>query len=387
MATPNLILWGLLFPHASLALSLPLPRGQLQRLLLQPLNSLPSAVALDRENQGAVCHVDVPETMVPISCPPLLLLQSSSPIMNREACSLLTHYFDCITNMNDSGPDETQRTAVSSLQQMAEKILNDVHDVIDEVTNCPRHDGESMSSHFPCRYVRYDSTLIDAEGILDCRSFGDALLPDGLHVDTSNGKLFRHITAILYLTDNQDELSRVGGGTTFPLATPIRLEGDGNTNHLQNAARRLLLDRDIHHTKQDIDENPHSDGRMLERAGLDIFHRDNMNEMSLLNGYFDSQSGNYSQCYSQGLRVMPEAGKLIYFHNVGSNGYPDPLSFHGGEELLTLPTPLEDDSDEATTKSILVFFKEIPLDNFSDRDGFAKEAQKARQWTMNAYYE
>ncbi len=48
------------------------------------------------------------------------------------------------------------------------------------------------------RYVKYIPKLVD-KGL-----FLDALLPDGLHVDTNNGKLFRHITAILYLTTNKD---------------------------------------------------------------------------------------------------------------------------------------------------------------------------------------
>lgn len=67
-------------------------------------------------------------------------------------------------------------------------------------------------------------------------------------------------------------------------------------------------------------------------------------------------------------------------------------SFHGGEELVS-PHP---DSALAgpslmpaeKTKSILVFFKEIPLESFvaDGRLGFAKQASKARSWTKKMYY-
>ena len=95
---------------------------------------------------------------------------------------------------------------------------------------------------------------------------------------------------------------------------------------------------------------------------------------------------------------MPEAGKLIYFHNVNDKGYPDPISFHGGEELITIQQQengnnidrslIADTISTTTTKSILVFFKEIPVHAFSrnGRDGFAAEAEKKRLWTKQMYY-
>jgi hypothetical protein len=85
---------------------------------------------------------------------------------------------------------------------------------------------------------------------------------------------------------------------------------------------------------------------------------------------------------------MPEAGKLIYFHNVGNDGLPDPASFHGGEELATA---FNGPSSVAAkrTKCILVFFKEVPLQAFlkDGRQGFAKQAAKARLWTKRMYYQ
>ena len=324
--------------------------------------------------------------MIPLSKPPLLLLQSSTPIISIECCSLISRYFE-----QQMGNSVDAFQLDNSEIQAAETILQDVRDIIDTVTNCPRHDGEIQLP----RYVRYDTTFVDGENMMqNPKLFMTALLPDGLHVDTNNGKLFRHITAILYLTDNHDIGSSIvhddingvlGGGTTFPLAIPI----DQQYNHndvLLEAAKRLLK-CGIHHTKGDVNENDNSFGRIVEKAALDVFFREELrNELNI-----ENQSNNYEK-NTKGLRVMPEAGKLIYFHNVDDDGLPDHTSFHGGEELVS-PHP---DSALAgpslmpaeKTKSILVFFKEIPLESFvaDGRLGFAKQASKARSWTKKMYY-
>ncbi len=54
------------------------------------------------------------------------------------------------------------------------------------------------------RYVRYDPVIVDEKSMLNPGILRDILLPNGLHINTNNGKLFRHIIAILYLTDNDD---------------------------------------------------------------------------------------------------------------------------------------------------------------------------------------
>jgi hypothetical protein len=325
--------------------------------------------------------------MIPLSKPPLLLLQSSTPIISIECCSLISRYFEhqMGNSVNASQMDKSEI-------QVAETIVKDVHDIIDTVTNCPRHDGEIQLP----RYVRYDTTFVDGENMMqNPKLFMKALLPDGLHVDTNNGKLFRHITAILYLTDNHeigssivhhDDINGVlGGGTSFPLAVPIDQQYTHNDMLLEAAQR--LLNSGIHHTKGDENENDNSFGRIVEKSALDVFFREELrNEIIIEN------QCNYYAKNSMGLRVMPEAGKLIYFHNVDDDGLPDHMSFHGGEELVS-PYP---DSALAgpslmpaeKTKSILVFFKEIPLESFvaDGRLGFAQQASKARSWTKKMYY-
>jgi hypothetical protein len=266
------------------------------------------------------------------------------------------------------------------------------------------------------RYVRYEPTATEPAVMRDPTRLGAALLPDGLHVDTNNGQLFRHVTAILYLTDAPRRETALpgprhatrggmmrnrgtgvaGGGTTFPLAvSPGKKRSHDRPGHNLREAASRLLERGIAHTKGDVSEYAASEGRVLESAGLDVFYGDNANYLSGLNGEHYDYSINTKE--SAGVRVMPEAGKLIYFHNVDDAGLPDPRSFHGGEELLALlPAALLDAARHASRsaagtgaeKIILVFFKEIPVRAFCDRgrEGFAEEARRSRSRTQESYF-
>ena len=308
--------------------------------------------------------------MEPLSCPPLLLMQSSDPIISNEQCETLIKYFDHITAavLGDATHNNLDAMQINS----AQSLLEDVHDLIDKVTNCPRHDGESLIP----RYVRYNPNLINNEILSDSRKLRDALLPDGCHVDTNNGKLFRHITAILYLTDNPSDDLNFGGGTTFPVARPwigrdIATDDVMNDNTLLSSAKRLL-ERNVHHTKADEDQSANSDGRQLEMAGVDAFNKDAAN--------------NNVQNSNKGLRVMPKAGRLIFFHNINDDGMPDATSFHGGEELISILADEQSNPNFDRTKNILVFFKEVPVKSFTDFQSFTNCVAEARRWTKDTYY-
>ncbi|KAL7512305.1 hypothetical protein ACHAXN_009242 [Cyclotella atomus] len=306
--------------------------------------------------------------MIPVSNPPLLLLQSSFPIVTKEECQLLTQYFE---------RTDTDQMAKAS-QTEAELILRRVQNIIDKVTNCPRHSGEMQMP----RYVRYEAKATSSLEKLLSPEFVDVLLPDGLHVDTNNGKLFRHITAILYLTDNEDSFVDcsvvVGGGTTFPLAVPFGF-GDEQSMSADSAAINLL-ERDIHHTKSVTSNDGHDlDQRRIEQSALNVFRRDTRKLLG-------KQTSNDTAQQANGIRVMPQAGKLIYFHNINDDGRPDPASFHGGEELAAIIDRNASDSQTNAHKSILVFFKEIPVEKIQDFDAFANEVRKARAWTKDRYY-
>jgi hypothetical protein len=83
---------------------------------------------------------------------------------------------------------------------------------------------------------------------------------------------------------------------------------------------------------------------------------------------------------------MPQAGKLIFFHNINDDGMPDATSFHGGEELIDILADEQSNHSAGRTKDILVFFKEISIGSFSDMNSFADCVAKARQWTIQTYY-
>eukprot|EP00956_Cyclotella_meneghiniana_P041622 scaffold232677_cov23-Cyclotella_meneghiniana.AAC.1 len=99
-------------------------------------------------------------------------------------------------------------------------------------------------------------------------NFVDELLPDGLHVDTNNGKLFRHVTAILYLTDNVESDFVVGAGTTFPLAVPSSSTVDSASSSAHAAACNILSEN-IHHTKAADGESQIFDQRYLEQRAIE----------------------------------------------------------------------------------------------------------------------
>jgi hypothetical protein len=155
-------------------------------------------------------------------------------------------------------------------------------------------------------------------------------------VDTNNGKLFRHITALLYLTNH------VNGATTFPLV--------GSQGTKLERIAQAMLDCGVTHTLAEDTDTQKS--RILEQAAHDLY---------------DGKS-------SVGLRVLPSMGKLCVFCNILQDGKPDPFSLHGGEA----------GNDEF--KALLTFFKEIPLSTFTSRQEFGQQVEESRQYLINRYF-
>lgn len=341
---------------------------QLRRDSLVAMQSVAPSLLTNNDPQRFTIQANEMPQMIPLSNPPLLLLQSSTPIISREECNILSRYFENEAASKDS------TYAFSEDQERAKAILHRVTHTIDLVTNCRSHESERQIP----RYVRYDAKASSLDQLMS-RDFIDVLLPDGLHVDTNNGQLFRHITAILYLTDNQNEYVgdfksefMVGGGTTFPLAVPYGSQG---TAPFTNSGANLLS-RDIHHTKAANGDLQDPDQQHLEQTAVDVFYRDVRECFRASHHIIDNRRTEI------GIRVTPQAGKLIYFHNIGNDGKPDPISFHGGEELINIG----EETGAANFKSILVFFKEIPLEKITDIESFAEEVSNAREWTINNYY-
>ena len=78
---------------------------------------------------------------------------------------------------------------------------------------------------------------------------------------------------------------------------------------------------------------------------------------------------------------MPQAGRLIFFHNINDDSMLDATSFHDGEELFNILTDHQPGSSIGRTKNILVFFKTIRIWIALDC------AAKARRWTRQTYYQ
>jgi hypothetical protein len=123
---------------------------------------------------------------------------------------------------------------------------------------------------------------------------------------------------------------------------------------------KFLIDNDYLHTSQ-------------EGIPVDVARRLVQSAEEL---YQDVDSSSPSRGKS-GIRVLPQQGHLCVFYNLQADGDADPLSFHGGEALLQ-------QHDEE--KVVLSFFKEIPLDAFSNKKEFGERAAEIRQSLLDRYY-
>eukprot|EP00978_Attheya_sp_CCMP212_P042001 scaffold248791_cov44-Attheya_sp.AAC.1 len=209
-------------------------------------------------------------------------------------------------------------------------------------------------------------TTITTAGIGQC--------VEGLHVDTNNGSPFRSVTAILYLNDLPEEC---GAGTLFPLA------GAKSNDPRLHASQRLLMD-EICHTRGSAyhleDGSEDSDGNQVRTFLTPTQEADAV----LLESVASTTTAT-----GEGLRIQPQAGRLLLFFSRMDDGEIDPRSWHGGERLIPVPsTPSSSSSTLATStsttpavveKKIVTLFKEVsygttpehPISFFGD-DTFEK---------------
>ena len=188
--------------------------------------------------------------------------------------------------------------------------------------------------------------------------------PDGLHMDTNNQCLFRHVTCILYLNDVPEEC---GGATVFPVARAL----SKNKDPALQAAQRLL-DHSMSHTKS----------REIITLGLE-------DEARLLESRIDSNCV-ANPTTGTAIRVQPKAGRLLVFFSRDDQGRPDPRTWHAGERIRPHPT-----DGSVTEKRILTLFKEVdytePQVDLSTGGGAAAEAvvvvsrRQEQECTLEAY--
>jgi hypothetical protein len=189
----------------------------------------------------------------------------------------------------------------------------------------------------------------------DC-ALGD-ILPDGLHVDANNSKHFRHWTVLLYL-DTCETL----GATTFPFAVPVGKAWDGKYDSVQSVAKRLIMEEDMYHTRcADATQVQLDLGKELDETALDLVR-------CQFDTGIESKENGSDLNHNYGIRVMPRQGHICIFSGLTDKGYPNPLSFHGGEALL-----------EGESKELLTFFYEIPIDLFRNRDEFGIQVKEREE--------
>mmetsp|Transcript_29530 Transcript_29530/g.41333 ORF Transcript_29530/g.41333 Transcript_29530/m.41333 type:complete len:379 (+) Transcript_29530:71-1207(+) len=154
--------------------------------------------------------------------------------------------------------------------------------------------------------------------------------PLGLHLDTNNQCLERHVTAILYLNDVPPEC---GGGTVFPLARTLP------SDHSLKAARQLI-DAKVTATRSQavVDAG-------LVKQAVAMEKRDQTD-------FLDNPHTNTM------IRIQPKAGRLLLFFSRLPNGQQDPRSWHAGERIRP------DRNEHVTEKRILTLFKQVDYDCF-----------------------
>lgn len=298
-----------------------------------------------------------------ISYKPLLLI-STGPVLTSEECQHL------IRTHEEKEEDEVRTV----------EILMELNQLIAQLTNCPHHNGETECP----RYISYH-----AQNTPPHLSKPSTLLPDGLHIDINNGKLFRHITVLLYLTDNhlndEDDFFIFGGATTFPFAIPLVLSQNTTTTtsvpsyathqttsttmpqqeeniSIESCAR--LVERGIYHTSkvqalpttnnipQQDDDTLLSllllekDRAHIEQVATQLFlsqHEmtssstiSNSNHKDLSFRIHNTQSHleNSPTHDTMGIRITPQKGRLCIFYSWDDDGHVDPRSFHGGEAIF-----------------------------------------------------
>jgi hypothetical protein len=293
----------------------------------------------------------------------------------------------------------------------------ELNQLIAQLTNCPHHNGETECP----RYISYH-----AQNSTSYLSTPSTLIPDGLHVDINNGKLFRHITVLLYLTDNHsnedDDFFIFGGATTFPFAIPLVLSKNTTTTTIESCAR--LVERGIYHTSKvqelpttnNIPQQDHDtllllekDRAHIEQVATQLFLSQQVRTSSFISNSNNKDLSfliNNTQSHLEkspthdimGIRITPQKGRLCIFYSWGDDGRVDPRSFHGGEAIFKKPlstnhatsTMARFSTSNTNTKMIpekalLTFFKEVPITTFQNMQEFRIQVTQSRQWAIQQY--
>ena len=285
-------------------------------------------------------------SLVQLSTKPLLFVSSGTPVLSHDECLHLSSYFFEKTNRKNN---ENNRS-----KQKGQHVLQKLQRVLDELILRPEDTMVEPRYLFYEKPTDCDLNNFDEQKHIDssfttCEMLtgNNPILPDGLHVDTNNGKYFRYCTVLVYLTSSH-------AATVFPLAN-IHNQADGcrntycdvndskNSNvhqyhqQLQNSAEYLIQSH-VQHTRQKIEVKPPSESSSeLEPNHQNLIYSIQQKQHLIENAVASSSC----------LRIVPQMGHIAVFFNINpQTGLADPYSFHGSEVSY----------DE---KQVLTFFYEL----------------------------
>lgn len=306
-------------------------------------------------------------SLVPLSTKPLLFVSSGTPVLSHDECQHLSSYFLAKTKRKNNENNHSKHKGqyvLEKFQQLLDELILRPEDTIVEPrylfyerpTDCDRSDFVERK--------QIESTTTICEKLTG----NNPILPDGLHVDTNNGKYFRYCTVLVYLTSSH-------AATVFPLAN-IHNHADScrsaycdvddhkNSNlhqyqqQLQNSAEYLIQNH-VQHTRQKVEvEAPSEFSSELKPNHQDLINSIQQKQLVI----------EHAVARPTCLRILPQMGHIAIFFNIHpQTGLADPYSFHGSEVSY----------DE---KQVLTFFYELlpntELELFDTPMEFGQRIQK-----------
>ena len=287
--------------------------------------------------------------LVTLSTKPMLFVSSGSPVLTQVECQQLSSYFLMKADLENNQHDVTNH-----IHHPGQQVLEKLQTLLDGLILRP--ENTMVEPRFLC----YETpTVKDRSDMMERTMNHNPILPDGLHVDTNNGKYFRYCTVLVYLTSSK-------AATVFPLANihnhhyrhhqidmydgMILYDNHDVITHpqhqeLQHAAEYLIQNH-IQHTRQTVGTATSSSSSSLPNATEELetmaLCRDRMIDIQQKQNLIEHAVSGVS-----GVRIVPQMGHIAVFFNIDpQTGYADPYSFHGSEESY----------DE---KQLLTFFYEL----------------------------